>query len=376
MINIFQPSVGEEELEIIGKVFQSNWLGKGEYVDKFEKQFAENLKENREFFLSTTSCTEAIFLAGDLFDFKKGDEILVPSISFPSVATSILSKEATIVFCDVDSRSLNVRAEDFEKKITSNTKAIFITHYGGVSCEMDEIITLCKQHNIKVIEDSACAVQSFYKGKACGTIGDMGMWSFDAMKILTTGDGGMIYLQSPKLMEIAKEQLYYGLPLKQKSGLDNSDNGSINWWEFELNRSGRRAIMNNITGAIGTVQIKKLDTFIQRREEIYNRYYKELKGLKWLTLPPQLKEYMVSSYYFFWIQLEERDRLAKYLLDNEVYSTFRYWPLHKVDYLKKYNIDSYPNSDKIAATTLNLPLHQSLSDDDVGKIIGLIKDFK
>ena len=296
MINIFQPSVGEEELEIIGKVFQSNWLGKGEYVDKFEKQFAENLKENREFFLSTTSCTEAIFLAGDLFDFKKGDEILVPSISFPSVATSILSKEATIVFCDVDSRSLNVRAEDFEKKITSNTKAIFITHYGGVSCEMDEIITLCKQHNIKVIEDSACAVQSFYKGKACGTIGDMGMWSFDAMKILTTGDGGMIYLQSPKLMEIAKEQLYYGLPLKQKSGLDNSDNGSINWWEFELNRSGRRAIMNNITGAIGTVQIKKLDTFIQRREEIYNRYYKELKGLKWLTLPPQLKEYMVSSY--------------------------------------------------------------------------------
>lgn len=375
MINIFQPSVGSEELDEVQKVFDSNWLGQGEYVKAFEKDFADNLQAKPEQFTATTSCTEAIFLAGDIFDFKKGDEVIVPSISFPSIASSIISKEATIVFCDVDKYSLNVRAEDIKKEITENTKAVFITHYGGVPCEMDDIVDLCQKHNIMILEDSACAVRSFYKDKACGTIGDMGMWSFDAMKIVSTGDGGMIYLKSDDSMVIAKEQMYYGLPLKQKSGLDSSDNGNQNWWEFNLTRPGRRSIMNNVTAAIGVAQMKKLDIFINRREEIYDKYVNELKDLTWLKLPPKLKNYATSSYYFFWIQLEQRDELARYLLDNEVYTTFRYWPLHKVDYLTQYSIKEYPNSEKISKVTLNLPLHQSLTDKEVDKVIDLIKAF-
>ena len=108
---------------------------------------------------------------------KHRDEVIIPSISFPSVGSAIISKGAKIVFCDVDKRTLNVRAEDIEPYITSKTKAVYVTHYGGVSCDMDPIMDLCNKYNIKVIEDSACAVKSFYKGKACGTIGDMGMWS-------------------------------------------------------------------------------------------------------------------------------------------------------------------------------------------------------
>lgn len=376
MINLFQPSLGNEELHEIKKVFESNWIGKGSEVSDFEEAFAENLKTNRKHFLTTTSCTEAIFLSADLFEFSSDDEIIVPSISFPSVASSIISKGAKIVFCDVDRHTLNVRAEDIKKEITSKTKAVFVTHYGGIPCEMDEIIKLCEENNILVIEDSACAVKSFYKGKACGTIGDMGMWSFDAMKTLCTGDGSMIYLKDLNIVNIAKEQLYLGLPTKQKSGLDSSSEGSASWWEFELNRPGRRAIMNNIAGAIGKVQAKKVPSYIKRREEIHNKYVEGLKDLTWLKLPPKIEDYVESSYYFFWIQTEFRDELAQYLLDNEVYTTFRYWPLHKVEYLKEYVVKDYPNSEFASKNTLNIPLHQSLSDENVELIIKLLKEFK
>ena len=377
MINLFQPTLGKEELNEIEKVFESNWLGKGNYVKDFEKGFAENLKTNTEHFLSTTSCTEAIFLSADLFNFTSEDEIIIPSISFPSVGSAIVSKGSTIVFCDVDKRTLNVRAKDIKPHITNKTKAVFITHYGGVSCDMDPIIELCNKHNIIIIEDSACAVRSFYKGKACGTMGDMGMWSLDAMKTLSTADGGMMYIKDLELRAIAEEQLYLGLPLKQKSGIDSSTDGNASWWEFEMNRAGRRAIMNNVTGAMGCVQLDKLDSFIQRRKEVFDRYFEVLDKLDWIEVPPVVDFDNVSSYYFFWIQTEYRDKLAKYLLDNDVYTTFRYWPLHKVEFFKDYNIENaYPNTEYIAKNTLNLPLHQALTDEDVEKIINLIENFK
>jgi aminotransferase len=375
MINLFQPTLGKEELEEIEKVFKSNWLGKGAYVKDFEIGFAKNLKTDSSHFLTTSSCTEAIFLAGDLFKFTSDDEIIVPSISFPSIGSSVLNKGSKIVFCDVDKRTLNVRAEDIKVKITNKTKAVFITHYGGVSCDMDPILKLCEENNIKIIEDSACAVRSFYKGKACGTFGDMGMWSFDSMKTLSTADGGMIYIKDPKLRIEAEELLYLGLPQKQKSGIDSSTDSNNTWWEFEMNSPGRRAIMNNVTAAMGCVQLKKLDRFISRRKEIYNLYHEKLSKLDWLELPPKENFENESSYYFFWIQTKHRDALAKHLLDNGVYSTFRYWPLHKIKLFENFATDKYPNSEYICQNTLNIPLHQSLSDSDVDKIIELISSF-
>jgi dTDP-4-amino-4,6-dideoxygalactose transaminase len=375
MINLFQPTLGKEELEEIEKVFESNWLGKGNYVSDFEQGFADNLKTDKKHFLSTTSCTEAIFLSAELFGFNNDDEIIVPSISFPSIGSAIISKNASIVFCDIDKRTLNVRAIDIKARITNKTKAVFITHYGGVSCDMDPIIELCVDNNIIIIEDSACAVRSFYKGKACGTLGDMGIWSFDAMKTLSTGDGGIMYIKDLELRRVAEEQLYLGLPLKQKSGIDSSTEGNANWWEFEMNRSGRRAIMNNITGAMGCVQLKRLNGFIQRRKEIFNTYYDELINCTWLKLPPKPSFNHESSYYFFWLQTEDRDQLAKYLLDNGVYTTFRYWPLNKVKLFEKFQNCQLPNTEYVSKNTLNIPLHQSLSDENVYKIIRLIKKF-
>jgi len=375
MINLFQPNLGSEETTSIAEVFASNWLGKGAKVSEFETNFAQSLKENPKLFLSTTSCTEAIFLSAKLFKFSKGDEVIVPTISFPSIGSAVIESGATIVFCDVDKHSLNVRAQDFESLISEKTKALYVTHYGGVSCDMDEIIKLCKQHNILIIEDSACAVRSFYKGKACGTLGDMGMWSFDAMKTLSTADGGMIYIADANKRIEAEESLYLGLPVKSKSGLDSSSDGAANWWEFQMNRTGRRAIMNNVTAAMGVAQLEKLDSFIERRKVIFETYYQSLNSVGDIDLPPIPSFDHTSSYYFFWIQTKQRDKLAKFLLNQGIYTTFRYWPLDKVDLFSDYVKNTYPNSEYAAKHTLNLPLHQGLSDQEVTLIIKSIKTF-
>ena len=374
MINIFQPSLNDIELNEIKKVFNSNWIGKGDYVLEFEKQFAKQLRKKEDNFISINSCTEAIFTSCDIFDFKDNDEILVPSINFIAIPSALVSKGAKPIFTDVDYRSLNVTANDIEKKITNKTKAIYLNHYGGIPCEMDDIINLCKLKNIKIIEDSACAPSSFYKGKACGTMGDMGMWSFDAMKIITTGDGGMMYFKSNHDIEKAKKLIYFGLPPKSRSGLDSSNNKSNNWWEIEISLPGRRSIMNNISGAIGLKQLNKLKSFISRRKYIYDYYNEELSNLNWLKTPPTLPSHFQSSYYFYWIQLEKRDELARYLRKNNVYTTFRYWPLHLVKFFNSYNINLI-NAEKASRNTLNLPIHQNLSDNDLDKIIDLIKKF-
>ncbi len=380
MINIFQPCLGAEELARIEGVFRSNWIGKGNQVLEFEKAFASSLREDPDCFTTTTSCTEGLFLAGRLFGFGPRDEIVVPTCSFVAVGSVVVESGAKLVFCDVDPRTMNVSAAHLAARITPATKAVFITHYGGVPSEMDEILALCRPRKIAVIEDAACCVRSYYNGRACGTLADMGIWSFDAMKTLCTGDGGMIYLRSPELVEIAKEYLYLGLPNKQKSGMDSSATGAANWWEFEITRPGHRAIMNNIAGAIGLVQMEKLGGFLERRRAIHERYLAELAGMNWLVLPPAIPGGCESSYYLFWIQLAERDALAAYLLENGVYTTFRYWPLHRVEYfrLRASNPDpaALPGAEFASRCTLNIPLHQSLSDEDVEKIIRLIRGFR
>lgn len=373
MINVYQPKLGKEEISAIEKVFESNWLGKGKLTAQFETDFASHLGVDSKQIVSTNCCSEGLFLSMDMFDIHEGDEIILPTCSFVGAANAIKHAGAEIAFCDIDRRTLNATAETIEKAITDKTKAILLIHYGGVSCEMDEIMTLAKKYNLKVIEDAACGVASTYKGQALGTIGDMGMWSFDAMKILVSGDGSMLYFNNEELRNRAEKLMYFGL--ESKSGYSNSVDKK--WWEFEISSFGHRAIMNDITAAMGLEQLKKLPSFIQRRHKIHDMYMEGLKDISWLMLPPEMKDYQTSSYYFYHIQVEgdDRDQLAKYLRDNDIYTTFRYYPLHWVEFYG-HSDESYPDAEWAANHTLCLPIHHSLSDDEVSYIIERIRNYK
>ena len=205
MINIYQPLLGKEELKAIKDVFDSNWLGygrNGTKQDEFVKMFAKKLVDvnfgvgiaspDPECFTTISCCSEALFQAVNVY-VDENDEVIIPSIGFVAAANAVISKKAQPIFCDVDPNTLNPRVSDIEKCITKKTKAIIILHYAGVPCDIEGILELCKKHNIKLIEDNASSPFSKVSGKSTGTFGDMGLWSFDPMKIITTGDGGMIY---------------------------------------------------------------------------------------------------------------------------------------------------------------------------------------
>lgn len=372
MINIYQPSLGKEELKAIEKVFKSNWLGKGPKTEEFTLEFSKKLNTSPQNLLTISSCTEGLFQSVDLY-INKGDEVILPSISFIGAANAIVAKKGIPIFCDVNPRTLNVGVEHIEEKITPKTKAVIIVHYAGVPCDIENISKLCKEKNIILIEDNANSPFSKVNSKNTGTFGDIGLWSFDSMKQLVIGDGGMVYCNNKEDVKKLNKLTYLGL--ESKSGFSNSIDNK--WWEFEISSPSRRSITNDIQAAIGIEQLKKIDSQLERRKLIHDMYSNSLKTLDWLDVPQNLPSGVISSYYMYHIQTKsasDRDKLAKYLREQGIYTTFRYYPLHWVKYFKS-NI-KLPNTEYAANHTLNIPLHQSLSQNDIKHIITSIKKFK
>ena len=373
MINVFQPALGLEELEAVRRVFESNWLGKGRLTADFEKAFAGHLGVPAEHLRSVNSCSEGLFLALKLLGAGPGDEIVMPSISFVASANAAVDRGARPVFCDVDRRTLNATAESIEAVLTPRTKAVILIHYGGLPADMDAILDLLRPRGISVVEDSACSVASTHRGRACGTMGDIGVWSFDPAKILVTGDGGMVYARDPDMARRAGLELYLGLG--SESGFSNA--ASSRWWEFDVACAGRRSVTNDICSAIGLEQLRKLAGFVERRRQIDRDYREGLAGIEWLTSPPDVPDDCRTSHYFHWIQVAgegRRDRLAMHLRDAGIYTTFRYHPLHRVAFYGHAGA-TLRCTDIAAEETLLLPMHQSLSSADVLRIVEAVRCF-
>lgn len=367
MINIYQPSLGKKELKAIKKVFKSNWLGKGPLTEKFSIEIANKIGVKRDHVETISSCTEGLFTSMKLLGISKGDEVILPSIHFIGAINAIISCGATPVFCDVNRRTLNVEASYIKPKISKKTKAIILLHYAGVPCEMDSIINLCNTTNIKLIEDTANSPFSTYKGQNTGTIGDIGLWSFDAMKQLVMGDGGLVFCKNLEDMKNLKQESYLGLI--SKSGFNNPKD---KWWEFDINKPGKRTIINDIQAAIGLEQLKKIDKSIKKRKKIHDIYSRELNN--YVDVPLTLDSIKTSSYYMYHIQTPNRDKLASFLKENGIYTTFRYYPLHKVNYFKQFTT-VLPNTEYITKHTICIPLHQSLRKKEVKHICNSIKNF-
>ncbi|RSS54728.1 DegT/DnrJ/EryC1/StrS family aminotransferase [Streptomyces sp. WAC07061] len=363
MINLFQPQVGAEELDAVAKVFEDRWLGHGPRTKAFEAAFAEHLGVAPEHVVFINSGTSGLFLATELLDLEEGDEVVLPSLSFLAAANAIVTAGGRPVFCDVDPRTLNPTLEDVERALTDRTKAVVILHYGGYPGDIVRIAERCRELGITLIEDSACSVASRVDGRAVGTFGDLAMWSFDAMKVLVTGDGGMIYVKDPEQAARVRRLAYHGLA--QPSGFGYAK-VSARWWELDIPEPGRRVIGNDLTAAIGSVQLRRLPEMVARRKEIVALYDQELAGIAGISTPPALPDGHESTYYFYWVQMDPaiRDQVASDLLADEIYTTFRYAPLHKVPAYGTTEVE-LPASDWVSDRTLCLPLHPGLSDADV-----------
>lgn len=364
MINVFQPCVGQAELAAVQRVFASNWLGKGDECAAFEVEFAGYLGVDPNHLLLFNSCTSALYVGLRALGVFPGDEVIIPTIHFVGVANAVIQLGARPVFADVDPHTLNVLPSEVARLKSRDTKAIIILHYGGLPCDVDAIRQACGD-GVFIVEDAAGAIASRYNGKPCGTLGDMGVWSFDAMKTITMGDGGALWMKDVYSAEQTKSLRYLGMDVE--SGRTVVGQHSHRWWEFDVGVPSLRYISNDIAAAIGRVQLGRLGEFVTRRAEIAGIYDRELA--EFVTLPPT-GGYPNGTHYLYWIQTPDRDQLAAYLFERGIYTTFRYYPLHLI-----MGQARLPEAEWAASHTLNLPIHPTLTDDDVHTICDAIKEF-
>lgn len=370
MIQIFNNTLGQEELNAVRRVFESRWLGRGNECKAFEQELAEYWKA--EHVLVTQNCTNSLFLALKVLDIGKGDEVIIPTIHFIGAASAIIQAGAVPVFVDSDAATLNVNPFSLESAINHRTKAIMTLNYGGRMCEMEKIRELCG-NRISIISDEACSVAGFKNGRAFGTYADIACYSFDSMKQLVTGDGGAMMFRNPEHRKKAESLSYLGFQYGKNAGHKSAGKKS-RWWEFQCDHASMLYATNDIVAAIGREQLKKLPGFVARRKEIWDYYMKELRGVVGLPMDVHNED---PSYYFFWIRSYIRDDLADHLRKRNIYTTFRYYPLSKQRIFRRRSKDRTDplDVDETACITLNIPLHQNLTDDDAEHVVNSIKEF-
>lgn len=371
MINLFEPNVTNESLEILKEVFESKWLGRGEKVNEFEEKLAKFLRTDKENIGTIASCSDAIFGVLEILQLKETDEIIIPSISFPAIASAVIQTGAIPIIIDINDSNANLSLNELKKNLTKNTRAVFITSYGGIPNDIEKIREIVGDE-VMILEDSACSLGTFEQGIASGIKSDFACWSFDAMKLLTCGEGGAFYAKDKNVVNTLKEHFYLGLPASEKSGLDKAKSNG-NWWEYQLNRTGRRSIFTNINASIGLPQLSKLDDVLTRKDEIRKQYIKGLDKNKIIIMPQENSKTDYSNY-FFTIEHKKRDELAKYLKSNGIYTSLRYQPLHQINIFKKYS-KNCRNAEKFFEKSLNIPIHQNLTNDEVDYIIDKINGF-
>jgi aminotransferase len=367
MISVFGSKVGKEEIANVTACMESQWMGFGKKVNEFEQKFSDHFSIPH--FAMVDSGSNALYMACVLLDLPKGSEIILPSFTWVSCAQAIIMAGHKPVFCDVDLNTFNVTDDLIGSMITKNTGAIMIVHYAGKPVNMNPVMEL----GLPVIEDAAHAVNSTYYGKPCGTIGDIGIYSFDAVKNLTTGEGGGITTKNKKRIDRAKMLRYCGIGSSGFEAASSRGNAGGRWWEYNILEPFIKMLPTNIAASIGIAQLDKLNELQNYRQKIWHLYTEELTQLQWLVCPPDAEKYETHSYFTYVVRVKGRDRLAKYLFDKGIYTTLRYHPLHLN---KLYHSDAkLPNCEQLNEDALSIPLHPNLSMEEVSYIIDAIKSF-
>ncbi len=366
MINVFKPSMGDEEIEAVAEVIKSGWIGLGPRTAQFEKNFSEYIGVKGAIGLS--SATAALDLSLKLLHINHGDEVIVPAMTFVSTAHAVVYNLATPIFVDVEYNTLSLDLNDTANKITKRTKAIIPVHYGGRPVDIDRLKKVAS--NIQIIEDAAHAAGAIYKGKKCGCFGELACFSFHAVKNLAMGDGGAITTNNEEFIERAKKLRWLGI---DKGTWDRTDLNKSYWWKYQVDEIGLKCHMNDIAAAIGIVQLRKLDFMNNRRKEIVNLYFEGLRDIKQIELPLDDDDYFKSSWHIFHIKAEKRDDLSVFLRKNDISTGVHYTPIHK--YTCYGNKPSLPVAESLEKKILTLPLYPDVTNKEVYYVIDKIKEF-
>jgi len=373
MIPFNVPPYLGTELEQIKQVLEKRKMcGDGHFTKECHRWLRENTGTNHA--LLTTSCTHALEMSAILADIKPEDEVIMPSYTFVSTANAFVLRGARIVFVDIRADTLNIDEKLIDDAVTSRTKAIVPVHYAGVSCEMDTILEIAKEHNLWVIEDAAQGVGAKYRNKTLGTIGDMGCYSFHETKNISCGEGGALLVQDETLMERAE--------IIREKGTNRSK-----FWRGQVDKYtwvdiGSSYLPSEFNAAYLYTQMQSIGQINENRIKTWNLYHEGLlplarKGFIDLPVIPLECQHNAHMFYIKVKNIEERGKLIEYLKQNDIQTVFHYVPLHSSPAGKQYGTffgdDKYTTNE--SERLLRLPMYYELDEKFVMLIIEKISEF-
>jgi len=367
MLPVSRPSIGVEELEEVKTVFDTGWLGLGSKVFEFETRLKEYLGAKNVIAVNTG--TSALHIALDAFGIGEGDEVIVPSLTFCASIQAITALKARPVFCEIDPANLNMNVADVPKRITTKTKAIMPVHYCGNSCDMDALLSIGQKHRILIIEDAAHAFGSTYRGKKVGQFGDVTCFSFDPIKTITCGEGGAVVLPDDDIAEEIRRKRILGIDKDTWHRYKNERS-----WFYEVTSQGYRYHMSNINAAIGLIQLKKIDAFIERKRNIVGRYHEGLRNLKGVKLLDWDLADAAPFSYIVRILDGRRNEAMDYLEQRGIGTGVHYIANHTQPFFAAYHAP-LPVTEQICSEIMTIPLFFDMHDDDVSRVIEAIADF-
>lgn len=366
------PCVGNESEYLLEAIENHKISGDGPFTKKCNSWLEKTTGASRA--LLTTSCTHALEMAAILVDIQQGDEVIMPSYTFVSTANAFVLRGAKIVFVDIRPDTMNINENLIEDAITDHTKAIVPVHYAGVTCEMDLIMDVAERHHLRVIEDSAQAILSTYKGKAAGTFGDFGCLSFHETKNISMGEGGALLIREPENIEAAE--------IIREKGTNRSKfyRGEID--KYTWINAGSSYLPSELNAAYLCAQFDATEIIEQSRIHAWNQYFDMLKDLEeeGCLERPHIPEYCKHNAHMFYIKvrdIEERTNIINYLRVKGAYSVFHYIPLHSSPAGKRFGRfhgeDRYTTSE--SERLLRLPLYYGIPDEYVVRICELLRDY-
>lgn len=368
------PCIESSDIQAITDTLQSGWIGTGPKVAQFQDDFKSYRQANHA--VALNSCTAALHLSLVASGIGPGDEVITTPLTFVASINAILHAGATPVLADIDPNTLNIDPKEIAKKIGPNTKAILPVHYAGRPCEMDEILSLAKEHDLIIVEDCAHAIEATYKGQPVGTFGDFGCFSFYVTKNMVTGEGGMVLTQSEENATRIKTLGLHGM--SKDAWKRFSDDGYKHYFVNEL---GFKYNMMDIQAAMGIEQLKRIDTYYQRRVEIWERYMDAFSDLP-IGLPPLPADDTIHALHLYTLRINEstcgisRDQMLTELDKRKIGTGVHYMSVPEHPFYQRtlaWSPDDYPNARDYGRETLSLPFSAKLTDEDVEDVIGAVK---
>ena len=374
-IPFHKPYITEDDITEVLDTIRSGWLTMGPKTFEFEREFSQYI--GSDYAVALNSGTSALHLALKAIDLKAGEEVVVPTMTFTATAEVVCYFNAKPVLVDIDRSTGNVDVSAIEKAITAKTRAIIPVHYGGLPCDMDNILELAESRSLFVIEDAAHSLPAWYKGKPIGTIGDLTCFSFYATKPLATGEGGMVTTENEEWAEKMRMLRLHGI---SKDAWKRYSNGGS--WYYEVMETGYKYNMTDIQASIGLSQLRKLDRMWERRKYIADKYTQAFSDCEAL-IPPYLCSDRISSYHLYALKINpdvlniDRAVFIEELKELGIGTSVHFIPLHRHPFYKNtfmYDEKSFPEAEWVYERLISLPIYPGMSEREIEYVIESVND--